>query len=101
MRIVTQGELSDWIGPRFKLAKLQWNAHGSTDPQAPLDGTVSKLNSQVGERVVGTATMAGTEVMTIADLNEMEARVDIGESDVVLIRLGQHARLEVEASQVH
>jgi HlyD family secretion protein len=64
---------------------------------SPLDGTVSKLNSQLGERVVGTATMAGTEVMTIADLNEMEARVDIGEIDVVLIDRGQTARLEVDA----
>jgi HlyD family secretion protein len=64
---------------------------------SPLDGTVSKLNSQLGERVVGTATMAGTEVMTIADLNEMEARVDIGEIDVVLIQPGQNARLEVDA----
>ncbi len=64
---------------------------------SPLDGTVSKLNSQLGERVVGTATMAGTEVMTIADLNEMEARVDIGEIDVVLIQSGQNARLEVDA----
>ena len=64
---------------------------------APLTGTVSKLNSQLGERVVGTATMAGTEVMTIADLNEMEARVDIGEMDVVLIQPGQKARLEVDA----
>lgn len=64
---------------------------------SPLDGTVSKLNSQLGERVVGTATMAGTEVMTIADLNEMEARVDIGEIDVVLIAAGQPARLEVDA----
>lgn len=64
---------------------------------SPLDGTVSKLNSQLGERVVGTATMAGTEVMTIADLNEMEARVDIGEIDVVLISAGQTAKLEVDA----
>ncbi len=64
---------------------------------SPLTGTVSRLNSQLGERVVGTAMMAGTEVMTVADLNEMEARVDIGEIDVVLIALGQNARLEVDA----
>jgi HlyD family secretion protein len=64
---------------------------------SPIDGTVTKLRSQLGERVVGTAMMAGTEVMTIANLNDMEARVDIGESDVVLIKLGQHARLEVDA----
>ena len=64
---------------------------------APLTGTVSKLNSEVGERVVGTATMAGTEVMTIADLNQMEARVDIGETDVILIGPGQCVHLEVDA----
>jgi HlyD family secretion protein len=64
---------------------------------SPLSGTISKLDSRLGERVVGTATMAGTEVMTIADLNEMEARVDIGEMDVVLIKPGQHVRLEVDA----
>jgi HlyD family secretion protein len=64
---------------------------------SPIDGTVCKLRSQLGERVVGTAMMAGTEVLTVANLNEMEARVDIGESDVVLIALGQKARLEVEA----
>jgi HlyD family secretion protein len=64
---------------------------------SPLDGTVSPLNSRLGERVVGTAMMAGTEIMTIADLNEMEARVDVGENDVVLMRIGQTARLEVDA----
>jgi HlyD family secretion protein len=64
---------------------------------SPLDGTVSKLISQLGERVVGTALMTGTEVMTVADLNEMEARVDIGEVDIVLIAAGQKARLEVDA----
>lgn len=68
-----------------------------TTISSPLTGTVSKLNSQLGERVVGTAMMAGTEVMTIADLNEMEARVDIGEIDVVLIAVGQNARLEVDS----
>lgn len=64
---------------------------------SPISGTVSKLNSELGERVVGTAMMSGTEVMTIADLNAMEARVDIGEIDVVLIAVGQKARLEVDA----
>jgi HlyD family secretion protein len=64
---------------------------------SPLTGTVSKLNSEAGERVVGTAMMTGTEIMTVADLNEMEARVDIGEIDVVLIAVGQNARLEIDA----
>ncbi len=64
---------------------------------SPLTGTVTKLNSELGERVVGTAMMAGTEIMTVSDLNEMETRVDIGEVDVVLIKVGQQARLEVDA----
>jgi HlyD family secretion protein len=64
---------------------------------SPLDGTVSQLNSQLGERVVGTATMAGTEIMTVANLTNMEARVDVGEMDVPLIGLGQKARLEVDS----
>jgi HlyD family secretion protein len=64
---------------------------------SPMEGTVTRLRSQRGERVVGTALMAGTEIMTVADLNEMEARVDISETDVVLISLGQIARLEVDA----
>jgi HlyD family secretion protein len=64
---------------------------------SPLDGTVTRLISQVGERVVGTAMMAGTDIMVVSDLNEMEARVDIGEIDVVLIQPGQIARLEVDA----
>ena len=64
---------------------------------SPISGSVSRLRCQAGERVVGTAMMAGTEIMTIADLNAMEARVDIGEIDVTLIKLGQIARLEVDA----
>jgi HlyD family secretion protein len=64
---------------------------------SPLDGTISKLNSQLGERVLGTAQFAGTEILIISDLNQMEARVDIGEMDVVGIKPGQKARLDVDA----
>ena len=64
---------------------------------SPLTGTISKLNSQVGERVLGTVQNVGTDIMTISDLNQMEARVDVGEIDVVLIRAGQKARLDVDA----
>ena len=64
---------------------------------SPIDGTVTKLKSQLGERVLGTSFNMGTEMMTVAKLDEMEARVDIGEIDVVLIEVGQKARLEVDA----
>jgi HlyD family secretion protein len=64
---------------------------------SPLDGTISKLNSQLGERVLGTVQNAGTIIMIISDLNQMEARVDVGEMDVVGIKPGQKARLDVDA----
>jgi len=64
---------------------------------SPVDGTISKLISEKGERVVGTGMMAGTEIMTVADLNEMEARVEVGEVDVVLVQRSQKARLEVDS----
>jgi HlyD family secretion protein len=64
---------------------------------SPLDGTVTTLNSQLGERVLGTVQNAGTDIMTISDLSQMEARVDIGEMDVVLLQIGQKAKLEVDS----
>jgi len=64
---------------------------------APLDGTITKLSSQLGERVLGTVQNAGTEIMTISDLSKMEARVDIGEMDIVLLQPGQKAQLEVDS----
>jgi HlyD family secretion protein len=64
---------------------------------APLDGTISTLNSQLGERVLGTVQNAGTDIMIISDLSQIEARVDIGEMDVVLVQPGQKAKLEVDS----
>src|SRR5678816_3537853 len=61
------------------------------------DGTITKLKSQLGERVLGTSFNMGTEIMTVSNLAETEARVDIGEVDIVLIKVGQKARLEVDA----
>lgn len=64
---------------------------------APMDGTIARLRSQLGERVLGTSFNMGTEIMTVANLDDMEARVDIGEIDVVLIKPGQKVLLEVDA----
>jgi translocation and assembly module TamB len=62
LRIVTQGELSDWAGPALKLAKLQWSAHASTDAQAPLDATISLVDGQMGVARIAhaQATLSGT-----------------------------------------
>jgi HlyD family secretion protein len=64
---------------------------------APMDGTVTTLNSQLGERVLGTVQNVGTDIMIVSDLSEMEARVDIGEMDIVLLQNGQKASLEVDS----
>ncbi len=64
---------------------------------SPMDGTVSQLNSELGERVLGTNQFQGTDVMTIADLSRMEARVDVSENDVILVAIGDTARVSVDA----
>ena len=64
---------------------------------APSDGTISALASRVGERVVGTSQFAGTEVMRIADLDHMEARVNVNENDVVNVKAGDKVRVSVDA----
>lgn len=64
---------------------------------APMSGIVSKLNVAQGEKVVGTAQMVGTELITIANLNQMELQVDVGENDVLRISIGDTAEIEVDA----
>ncbi|MCU7551333.1 efflux RND transporter periplasmic adaptor subunit [Chitinophagaceae bacterium LB-8] len=64
---------------------------------APMSGVVSMLNVKAGERVVGTAQMAGTEMMRVADLSTMEVRVDVGENDIVKVSIGDSADVEVDA----
>ncbi len=68
-----------------------------TSIYAPMGGTISKLNIEKGERVVGTAQMAGTEMMRIADLSRMEVRVDVNENDIVRVSSGDTAIIEVDA----
>jgi len=68
-----------------------------TTVDAPMTGIVSKLIVKKGERVVGTATMAGTEMLRIADLNVMEVRVDVNENDIVRVHLGDTAIIDVDA----
>jgi HlyD family secretion protein len=64
---------------------------------SPVDGTISKLNIELGERVVGTTQFAGTEIMRIADLNEMEVNVSVNENDIVRVKMGDTALIEVDA----
>lgn len=64
---------------------------------APMTGTISKLSVELGERVVGTAQMAGTEIIRVADLRKMEVVVDVNENDIVKVAIGDLAKVEVDA----
>src|SRR6266478_2933934 len=64
---------------------------------SPLDGTVTLLNSKLGERLVATGQFAGTEVMRVADLSKMQARVDVNENDVVNVKIGDKAEVKIDA----
>jgi len=70
---------------------------GRTVIYAPADGTISVLNVELGERVLGTQQMAGTELLRVANLNNMEVEVDVNENDIVKIKVGDLANVEVDA----
>lgn len=70
---------------------------GRTLIYAPADGTISVLNVELGERVLGTQQMAGTEILRVANLNNMEVEVDVNENDIVKIKIGDEAKVEVDA----
>jgi HlyD family secretion protein len=64
---------------------------------APMDGTISKLDSELGERVVGTGQFAGTEIMRVADLSNIEVRIEVSETDIVNVKIGDKSIVEVDA----
>ena len=64
---------------------------------APMDGTISMVAVKIGERVVGTSQMAGTEIMRIADLSDMEVVVDVNENDILKLNSGNSAKIDIDA----
>lgn len=68
-----------------------------TNVYSPVSGIVSNLLVEQGERVVGTQTMAGTQMLTIADLSKMEVRVDVNENDIVRLSLGDTTIIDVDS----
>ncbi|MCZ6671818.1 MAG: efflux RND transporter periplasmic adaptor subunit [Verrucomicrobia bacterium] len=64
---------------------------------APMDGTISKLDSELSERVVGTGQFAGTEIMRVADLSNMEVRIEVSETDIINVKINDKATVEVDA----
>jgi HlyD family secretion protein len=68
-----------------------------TTVYSPIDGTITILNSKLGERIVATGQFAGTEVMRVADLTHMQAVVDVNENDVVNVKVGDKASIKIDA----
>ena len=68
-----------------------------TNIYAPMSGTISKLSVELGERVVGTQQMAGTEILRVANLSHMEVEVDVNENDIVKVSISDSAIVEVDA----
>ncbi|MDQ1141679.1 efflux RND transporter periplasmic adaptor subunit [Pedobacter agri] len=64
---------------------------------APADGVVSKLSIELGDRILGTSQMAGTEIMRISNLASMEVNVDVNENDITRVKVGDKASIEVDA----
>jgi len=91
------------IGAKYGLAQSEASvkeANGNlvkTTIYSPVDGVISKLSIQKGERVLGTQQFAGTEIMTISDLNQLDATVDVNENDINRIKLGDSSKIEVDA----
>ncbi len=73
------------------------DALNKTAVYSPIDGIISKLNVELGERVVGTAQMAGTEMMRVADLHNMEVQSEVNENDIVKLKLNDTADIDVDA----
>jgi len=72
-----------------------------TSIYAPMTGSVSMLLVELGERVAGTNLMAGTDIMRVADLSKMEARVEVNENDIVRVKVGDSANIQVDAYLDH
>ena len=70
---------------------------GRTAIYAPADGTISSLGVELGERVLGTQHMTGTEILRVANLNNMEVEVDVNENDIVKIGIGDSTKIQVDA----
>jgi HlyD family secretion protein len=91
------------IGSTYGLAQSSASVKEAQDNLAkttiysPVDGVVSKLSIQKGERVLGTQQFAGTEIMTISDLSQLDVNVDVNENDINRITMGDSSKIEVDA----
>lgn len=95
-KAVLQSSVYDIQRAEGALAQIR-ESLSKTTIVAPSSGAITTLISRLGERVVGTSQFAGTNVMSIADLSVMEAQVNVNENDVINVKVGDHARISVDA----
>ncbi|MCU4174543.1 efflux RND transporter periplasmic adaptor subunit [Carboxylicivirga sp. N1Y90] len=91
-----QSALASVINSKASLNEAKDNLYKTTI-YAPMDGTISRLNVEKGERVVGTAQFEGTEMMTLANLHQMEVLVDVNENDIIRVSMLDTCLIEVDA----
>ena len=97
---VAKEQECEWLVAEQRAAlKAAHSELSKTMVYSPMDGVVTSVNVKEGERVVGTGTMAGTEMMTIADMEHMELVVDIGENDIYDIEIGNDAEIKPDAAR--
>ncbi|MEJ2882987.1 efflux RND transporter periplasmic adaptor subunit [Pedobacter sp. GR22-6] len=93
----------DYTASKFQLAQTGANVQeaganlAKATIFAPVDGVISKLSVELGDRILGTAQMAGTEIMRISNLSSMEVNVDVNENDINRVNVGDKANIEVDA----
>ncbi|MBK8550311.1 MAG: efflux RND transporter periplasmic adaptor subunit [Ignavibacteria bacterium] len=78
------------------LSRIRYDI-SKTTIYSPINGTVTQLNNELGEKVLGTISNQGSNIMTISDLSKMECQVEVGETDVTMVNLGDTAKIEIDA----
>lgn len=81
---------------RTGLSQIRYDI-SKTTIYSPMEGTVTQLNNELGEKVLGTISNQGSDIMTISDLSKMECQVEVGETDVTSVNIGDTAKIEIDA----
>jgi len=81
---------------RTGLSQIRYDI-SKTTIYSPIEGTVTQLNNEMGEKVLGTISNQGSDIMIISDLSRMECQVEVGETDVTMVNIGDTAKIEIDA----
>lgn len=81
---------------RTGLSRIRYDI-SKTTIYSPMNGTVTQLNNELGEKVLGTISNQGSDIMVISDLSKMECQVEVGETDVTQVKIGDTAKVQIDA----